>query len=94
MRIESAHIDAERALSRDPGRGLMGEIEAIRAIADAQGNLPALSVLSIMDAALARGERRSLDEWVAIARDAIGCGRSDSATAQVFAAACSVRLAG
>ncbi len=89
MRIESIHIDAEHAL----GRGHHAEIEAIRAIAQAQDSLPALSVLAVVDAALARGERRSIAEWTALAREAVRCGRSDPATAQSFAAACTVRMA-
>ncbi|KQN35489.1 hypothetical protein ASG37_14130 [Sphingomonas sp. Leaf407] len=89
MRIESAHIDAEHAFAR----GGHGELDAIRAIAHARDNLPALSVLAVVDAALARGERRSIAEWTALAREAVRCGLSDPATAQSFAAACAVRMA-
>ncbi len=93
MRIESAHIDAEHALGRPWRAGPTAEIEAIRAIAVAQGSLPALSVLAVVDAAMARGERRAIAEWTALARDAVRCGRRDAATAQAYAAACTVRLA-
>jgi hypothetical protein len=94
MRIELAHIEAEQACAPTRSRGPLAEIEAIRAIAVAQASLPALSVLAVVDAAIARGERRSLSEWTALAREAVGCGRSDAATAQAYAAACTVRLAG
>ena len=80
MRIESVHIDAERAMTMGGYTHPFAEIEAIRAIATAESSLPALSVLALVDAALAR--------------DAVRCGRSDVATAQAYAAACSVRLAG
>lgn len=93
MRIEPVHIDAERALSRHGTHGILGEIDAIRAIAAAEANHAALSILSIVDTALARGERRSLNEWVALARDAIDTGRSDAPTAQAYLAACAVRFA-
>ncbi|MEH3041131.1 MAG: hypothetical protein PGN21_13795 [Sphingomonas paucimobilis] len=94
MRIESVHIDAERAMTLGGSAHPYAEIEAIRAIATAESSLPALSVLALVDAAIARGERASLHEWTALARDAVRCGRSDVATAQAYAAACSVRLAG
>ncbi|MEP9402954.1 hypothetical protein [Sphingomonas sp. VNH70] len=93
MRIESAHIDAEHALRCHPASSRAAEIDAIRAIATAQDSLPALSVLAAVDAALARGERRSIAELTALAREAVRCGRRDAATAQSFAAACAVRLA-
>jgi hypothetical protein len=94
MQIESAHIDAEHALAAARMMGPMAEIEAIRAIATSQASLPALSVLAVVDAALARGERRSIGEWTALARDAVRCGRSDAATVQAYTAACTVRMAG
>ena len=93
MRIESVHIDAERAMTRGGATHPYAEIEAIRAIATAESSLPALSVLDVVDAAIARGERRSIGEWTALAREAMHCGRSDVATAQAYAAACTVRLA-
>ncbi|KQM37435.1 hypothetical protein [Sphingomonas sp. Leaf10] len=93
MRIESVHIDAERALRVGHRACPLAEIEAIRAIATAESSLPALTVLAVVDAALARGERRSIGEWTALAREAMHCGRSDAVTAQAYAAACTVRLA-
>lgn len=93
MRIESVHIDAERALRVGHRACPLAEIEAIRAIATAESSLPALTVLAVVDAAIARGERRSIGEWTALAREAMHCGRSDAATAQAYAAACTVRLA-
>ena len=93
MRIESVHIDAERALRAGRSACPLAEIEAIRAIDTAESSLPALSVLALVDAAIARGERRAIGEWTALAREAMHCGRSDVATAQTYAAACTVRLA-
>lgn len=93
MRIESVHIDAEHALGGRMVGGYRPELEAIRAIATVQDSLPALSVLAVVDAALARGERRSIGELTALAREAVRCGRSDSATAESFAA-CAVRHSG
>ncbi len=93
MRIESVHIDAERAMTFGGPTHPYAEIEAIRAIATAEASLPALSVLAVMDAAIARGERRAIGEWTALAREAVRCGRSDAATAQAYAAVCTVRLA-
>lgn len=93
MRIEPVHIDAERALRVGHRACPIAEIEAIRAIAIAESSLPALTVLAVVDAAIARGERRSIGEWTALAREAMHCGRSDAATAQAYAAACTVRLA-
>lgn len=93
MRIESVHIDAERALRAGHRPCPLAEIEAIRAIATAESSLPALTVLAVVDAAIARGERRSIGEWTALAREAMHCGRSDAAAAQAYAAACTVRLA-
>ncbi len=90
MRIESVHIDAEHALAGRAAGKRHPELEAIRAIATAQDSLPALSVLAVVDAALARGERRSIGELTALAREAVRCGRSDAATAERFAA-CAVR---
>ena len=94
MRIEAVHIDAEQAVRGGLRPCPFAEIEAIRAIATAESSLPALSVLAILDSALARGERRSMGEWTALAREAMRCGRSDAATAQAYVAACTVRLAG
>ncbi len=93
MRIESVHIDAERALRVGHRLCPLAEIEAIRAIATAESSLPALSILAVVDAAIARGERRSIGEWTALAREAMHCGRSDIATARAYAAACTVRFA-
>ncbi|WP_156356077.1 hypothetical protein [Sphingomonas sp. Leaf22] len=93
MRIESVHIDAERALRVGHRLCPLAEIEAIRAIATAESSLPALSILAVLDAAIARGERRSIGEWTALAREAMHCGRSDIATARAYAAACTVRFA-
>lgn len=56
---------------------------------------PALAVIHAIDGALARGEGGPLIHgWLAILREAIGCGIDDAHACETYVAACSVRLAG
>ncbi|MES2420360.1 MAG: hypothetical protein V4595_03580 [Pseudomonadota bacterium] len=71
------------------------EIDAIRVIAHTNGLNPAVTVAHFVDSALSRGEHGALVHgWLSILRDAVGCERQDVQACHVFAAACSVRLAG
>lgn len=72
---------------------LAREIDAIRAIALAQGRFPAVAVTHAIAAALARGERGPLVlGWIAVLHDAVLCDRQDADAHAAYAAACSVRL--
>jgi hypothetical protein len=73
---------------------LAPDIDAIRLIAHRNGMNPAVTVAHFLDSALARGEHGALVHgWLALLSDAVGCERQDVAACDVFAAACSVRLA-
>lgn len=72
---------------------LASDLDQVRRIAHANGMLPAVTVTHVLEAALARGERGPLVlGWLDILSDAIDCGRSDARTAEIYAAACSVRF--
>lgn len=72
---------------------LAREIDAIRALALAQGRFPAVAVTHAIAAALARGERGPLVlGWIAVLHDAVSCDRQDADAHAAYAAACSVRL--
>ena len=91
-----ARIDAmdRRAHRLKPGE-LAYELESIRRIAARHGIGPAVTVAHALDTALARGERGPLVHgWLAILRDAVGCGETDAHAHETFAAACTVRLNG
>ena len=87
------------AMDGRAGRGRAGELASelgqVRAIAYRAGLHPAVTVAHLLDGALSRGEHGPLVHgWLGVLRDAVGCERSDAAACDVFAAACSVRLAG
>jgi hypothetical protein len=92
----SARIDSiVLRLPSAPIREIAGELEWMRGVARTHHIGPALTVIHALDAALARGERGMLVQgWLTVLRDAIGCERQDRHAEQIFAAACSVRLAG
>lgn len=88
-RIDTIDRVADRLSTGDVAAGL----EHIRRIAAANGMAPAVDVIHLLDAALARGERGPLvHSWLAVLRDAARLDHSDSRTREVFAAACTVRL--
>jgi hypothetical protein len=80
--------------ARGPVNRLAAEVEGIRRLAAAQGLVAAAPVIRAIDSALARGERGALLQGlVTILEDALAQrGTGDSGA--VYAAACSVRLAG
>lgn len=89
-------IDAiDRHADRLRPRELADEFEEIRRIAARHGFGPAVTVVHALDGALARGAGTMLIRgWLAILRDAVGCGASDARTCDTFAAVCNVRIAG
>lgn len=69
-------------------------VDEIRHIAHHAGLNPTVTVAHFIEAALARGECKMLVHgWLAMLRDAVGAERQDVAACDMFAAACSVRLA-
>jgi hypothetical protein len=73
---------------------LAAEVESIRRLAAAQGLVAATPVIRAIDSALARGERGALLQGlVTILEDALAQ-RGPGDSGAVYAAACSVRLAG
>lgn len=71
---------------------MASDLDQVRRIARDAGMFPAVTVAHALECALARGERGPLIRgWLDILRDAIGCDRSDAATCDTYAAACSVR---
>jgi hypothetical protein len=73
---------------------LASDIDAIRVIAHRAGLNPAVTVAHFLDSALARGECGVLlHGWLAVLADAVRSERQDLSACEVFAAACSVRLA-
>lgn len=92
--FESGLAALRRASGRAPVRHLVAEVEGIRRLAVAQGLVAAAPVIRAIDSALARGERGALLQGlVVILEDALAQqGPGDSSS--VYAAACSVRLAG
>lgn len=91
-----ARIDAidRRADRLRPGE-MAYELEAIRRIANRHGIGPAITVVHALDGALSRGERGPLVHgWLAILRDAVGSNGSVPHAADIYAAACAVRLTG
>ncbi len=83
-----------RADRLTPG-DVASELEAVRRIAARHGIGPAITVVHALDSALARGEQGPLVHgWLAILRDAVGCGVNDARTCETYAAACTVRLNG
>lgn len=91
---EFQHGLAALRLGGSPVGQLAAEVEGIRRLAAAQGLVAATPVIRAIDSALARGECGPLLQGlVSILEDALaqrGAGDSGS----VYAAACSVRLAG
>lgn len=92
--FESGLAALRRAEGGGPFRHLAAEVEGIRRLAAAQGLVAATPVIRAIDLALARGERGALLQGlVSILEDALAQqGPGDSGS--VYAAACSVRLAG
>ena len=76
---------------------LAPDIDAIRALAHRNQLNPALTVAHFLATALARGDRGQrgalVHGWLAMLTDAIASERQDAAASDIFAAACSVRLA-
>ena len=73
---------------------LAAAVDEIRAIACAAGLDTAVTVAHFITAALARGERgERVHDWLQVLSDAVGAERHDTAACDIFAAACSVRLA-
>ena len=84
------------------GEEMAVAVDEIRHIAHHAGLNPTVTVAHFIEAALARGEGRGrgsgergplVHGWLAMLRDAVGAERQDVAACEVFAAACSVRLA-
>lgn len=97
--IEGVKADLSRRVGAIDGRGeprgLVGEIDAIRAVARRHGMMPAAVVAEALEAALGRGEHGPLiHAWLTLLRDAIASERQDRAAADSYAAVCTVRLAG
>lgn len=92
----AARIDMIDARARNARAGeLASELEAVRAMACANGIQPAVTVIHAIDSALARGEHRAMIHgWLSILRDAVGCDRRDADADAAFAAACVVRYGG
>lgn len=83
-----------RASGRGSAGGLVEAMEGIRRLAAAQGLVAATPVIRAIDSALARGERGALLQGlVTILEDALAQ-RGSNDSGQIYAAACSVRLAG
>lgn len=73
---------------------LWDAVDAIRASAQAEGQLPVVAVARAIESALARGERGVIvSGWLAMLREAVGCDRQDAASCDVYLAAGAIRLA-
>lgn len=91
QRIDSMGVRSARAETAE----LACDLDAIRRIALANGITPALPVVHALESVLATGQRGPmLASGLSLLRDAVTCERNDSRTRAVFAAACSIRLAG
>ena len=89
-RIAAIDVKAPYARARD----LAADVDAIRVLAYRNGMHPAVTVAHFLDSALSRGEQGALVHgWLSVLRDAVTSERQDVASAHIFAAACSVRLA-
>ncbi|WP_375393474.1 hypothetical protein [uncultured Sphingomonas sp.] len=74
---------------------LAPDVDAIRIIAHRNGLHPAVTVTHLLDSALSRGEHGALVHgWLSMPSDAVRSDRQDLTACNIFAAACSVRLAG
>ncbi|WP_322965075.1 hypothetical protein [Sphingomonas fuzhouensis] len=90
-RIAALDVSAPYAQPLDLVQG----VEAIRRIAHRHGLAPAVTVTHFIDRALMREPGGvPVHGWLAMLTDAIASERQDWETANDFAAACSVRLAG
>lgn len=90
-RIDAIHARANRATTRE----LAADLDAVRALAAANGIAPALPVLHALEAALARGERgATIADALDLLGEAVRCGRNDARTSAIYAAACAVRRCG
>jgi hypothetical protein len=91
-----ARIDAfGKHLGRATRTDLLTELNGLRRLARLHHIAPVLAVISLLDAALTRGERGALVlGGLGVLRDAVGSARVDEQAACIYAAACSVRLAG
>lgn len=73
---------------------LADAVDAIRASAQAEGQLPVVAVARAVESALARGERGVIvSGWIAMLTEAVGCDRQDAASSDVYLAAGAIRLA-
>lgn len=78
-----------------PAADLASGIDAIRRLAHAHGLAPAVTVTHFIDRALMRdGAAGPVHGWFAMLTDAVASERQDLETANRFAEACSVRMAG
>ncbi|MFS0771956.1 hypothetical protein [Sphingomonas sp. 1P08PE] len=71
---------------------IAADLDMIRRIAHAAGLDPVVTVTHFLCTVLARGNG-SIHGWLSLLVDAVAAESSDLATCDVFAAACSVRLA-
>ena len=92
----AAQIDGiGQRLDRAAPSDLRLELNMVRRVARLHQIAPVLAVTALLDAALARGERGPLVHGgFGVLREAAGSERIDEQAASIFAAACSVRLAG
>ena len=89
-RIAALDVRAPYSCASD----LKPDINQIRLIAHRNGLNPAVTVAHFVDSALSRGEHGALVHgWLSVLGDAVACERQDGRTCDIFAAACSVRLA-
>ncbi|WP_343526254.1 hypothetical protein [Sphingomonas sp.] len=78
-----------------PPADLADDVEAIRRIVHGLGLTPAVTVTHFIDRALMRdGDAGPVHGWLTMLTDAIASERQDLETANRFADACSMRLAG
>ena len=90
-RIDALRLRAARVKARELGP----DVDAIRLLAHSAGLSPAVTVTHFLGSALARGESGALlHGWLPVLTDAVASERQDVAACGVYAAACSVRLAG
>ena len=91
----AARVDAiaMRAAMSGPAE-LARELDCVRTLAAAHGIGAAVTVVHALDSALARGDQGPLIQgWIAILKDAVGT-EAQAVRPDLFAAACTVRLAG
>ncbi len=89
-RIDAMDARADRARAADLAR----ELGQVRLLAHRSGLAPAVTVVRLLESALARGEHGALVHgWLSVLNDAVACDRHDGAACDAYAAACSVRLA-